>query len=104
MKPRRTWAEWLNSKLDDAERAARDAWYDARRLWYSGTDAVGDLVGRRGPQAMRALGDVLRTSREGYQDTMRQAPESMRNIGAMMRELEANPPAPPKPVNARRKK
>jgi hypothetical protein len=87
-----SWADWLDDQLWDLERKASNAWWRARSAFYQGSAALSDLLGRRGPDAVRTLADLLRSSQRGYQETIRQAPESMRNIREMMRQLETVPP------------
>ena len=44
-----SWGEWLDEKLWDAERKAKNAWWRARTEWYCGTDRLADLFRREGP-------------------------------------------------------
>jgi hypothetical protein len=94
MTPRQSWSGWLDERLWDARQAARNAWREARSAWYRGADALEDLLTRQAPGAIRTLGDLLRASGRGYQQTVEQAPESIRSIRDMIEQLQANPPRP----------
>jgi len=58
-----------------------------KRAWRAAQDAGRAMMGG-GSEAAGKLSDVLKMSGKGYSDTLKQAPESARNIKKMKADLE----------------
>ncbi len=88
MNPGQNWRDWLDEKLWDLRRGARDAWWRARTEWYRGLDSLDDLITRRAPERIRTLGDLLRTTERNYDTFIREVPAGAGTIRDMVHRLE----------------